>query len=67
MNETIKSVNGLAKNLGVHRKTVWLQLRGGLLPRAITTPSGKKVGWTSNYLDAYQKKLEKRAIESLSI
>lgn len=66
-NQTIKSVKELALHLGIHRKTVWVHIKEGLLPVAITTLSGKKVGWTSEYLGAYQRKLEKRAIEKLSI
>lgn len=65
--KTIKSVKELALHLGIHRKTVWVHIKDGLLPVAITTPNGKRVGWTNEYLGAYQKKLEKRAIENLSI
>jgi len=62
----IKTVSDLADHLGIHRKTAWLKIKNGYLPKPILTPTGKKVGWTDEYLSEYQNQLESRAIKALS-
>jgi predicted DNA-binding transcriptional regulator AlpA len=62
----IGTLSELSEYMGISRKTAWKRVKNGQLPQPIMTDSGKRIGWTADYINEWQKILKERAIRKLA-